>query len=180
MLPQSMTLMLDEQELDFIQTMATEIHECPVRNRGRTFQQVYNATKAGVILEFALERQGASKNSLPFDVVNRESYAWDIIWNGKKTEVKRKPFLNNDSTKYYSWDNPSYVKTFLNNLDIVEQLIVGDYKEVDENTYDVQWMLVTDVDKNFRKYIKESMYNKGQMYYNHYLDKNCKYLRNAA
>ena len=174
--PQPITFILDDQELDFINTMATEIHGCPVRNRGRTFEQVYASVKAGVILEFALERQGGRKNDLPFDVVNRESYSWDVIWNGLKTEVKRKSFLSNDRTKYYSWDDPSYVKTFLKNTDIVEQFIVGDYKQLDENTYSVEWMLMTEVGNNFKNYIKKSMYNAGQLYYNHKQDPNCKYL----
>lgn len=172
----SITFQLDQTELDYIETMATEIHECPVRNRGRSFEQVYQSTKSGCILEFALERLGASKNNLPFDVANRESYAWDVLLDGKKTEVKRKRFLHNDSTKYFSWDNPSYVKTFLRNLDLVEQLVVGDYKEIDENRYSVEWMLKTDIDENFYQYVKKSMYNVGQMYYNHTYDPKCQYL----
>lgn len=174
---QRIVFKLSDYELDMIEKMAREIHACPVRNRGRTYSVVERSVKNGSILEFALERQGAFKNNLPFDVTNRESYAWDVIWEGKKTEVKRKNFLSNDSTKYYSWDNPSYVQTFLNNLDIVEQLIVGDYKEIEKDTFVVEWMLMTDVGQDFKRYIKKSMYNKGQMYYNHLQDKSCKYLR---
>lgn len=177
--PSKMTFTLDKYELDHIDQMATEIHNCPVRNRGRTFEQVYKSTRAGVILEFALERQGASKNQLPFDSANRESYAYDVLWNGLKTEVKRKRFLNDDRTMYYSWDDPSYVKTFLRNTDLVDQLIVGDFKEVSENTYEVDWMLSSKIGKNFKQYIKKSMYNQGQMYYNHKQDPNCTYLRSA-
>ena len=174
--PQPITFKLNDEELDFIHTMAVEIHGCPVRSRGRAWEHVYRSTLAGVILEFALERQGATKNPLPFDVVNRESYAYDVVWNGKKTEVKRKRFLSNDKTQWYSWNDPSYVKTLLKNTDIVEQLIVGDFAEVDEDTFSVEWMLMTDVGNDFRNYIKKSMYNLGQMYYNHKQDPNCNYL----
>ena len=177
MKPANTTFILDSDHLSFIETMAKEIHACKVRSRGRSYEQVYAATKAGVILEFALEVQGARKNPLPFDVVNRESYSWDVEWNGLKTEVKRKAFLNDDRTKYYSWDKPEYVKTFLRNLDIAQQLIVGDYKQIGENTYNVEWMLMTKAGEGFKKYIKKSLYNEGQMYYNHHIDPNCTYLR---
>ena len=176
MKPESITFALNDDELQFIETMATEMFECPVRRRNRSYEQVYASTKAGVILEFALVRQGAIKNPLAFDVKNRESYAYDVVWNGLKTEVKRKRFLSNDTTKYYSWNKPEYVRTFLNNTDIVEQLIVGDYKKIDDNQYHVEWMLMTLVENNFKQYIKKSVYNQGQMYYNHYHDRNCEYL----
>jgi len=176
----TLTFPLNDKELDFIETMSKEIYACPVRSRGRDFATIKKSVKNGIILEFALERLGAQKNPATFDVTNRESYAWDKLWNGKKTEIKRKKFLHNDSTAYYSWDKPEYVKTFLNNLDIVEQLIVGDYIELEENYYRVEWMLETKVDRNFKKYIHKSMYNKGQLYYNHKQDPNCNYLREYA
>jgi len=176
MKPEPITFKLSESELSFIETMASEIYNCPVRSRGRSYEQVYAATKAGVILEFALERQGAEKNPLEFDVKNRESYAYDVKWNNLRTEVKRKRFLSNDKTKYFSWNRPEYVKTFLRNTDIVEQLIVGDYEEVSNNKYSVSWMLMTSVTENFKNYVKKSMYNQGQLYYNHTMDRNCEYL----
>lgn len=174
--PHPITFSLSQLETDFIYIMAEDIYNCPIRSRGRSATQILNAVKAGVILEFALERQGATKNPAPFDKANRDSYAWDVEWNGLKTEVKRKNFLTKDKTRYYSWSNPEYVQTFLRNIDIVEQLIVGDYVEVAKNTYTVEWMLMSRVGKNFKKYIKESMYNRGQLYYNHLQDPNCNYL----
>lgn len=176
MKPEPITFELSHDEIEFINEMATEIYNCPVRSRGRSKDQVQNAVKAGVILEFALERQGAIKNPTQFDVKNRDSYVWDVIWNSLKTEVKRKRFLSNDNTKYYSWNKPEYVKTFLKNTDIVEQLIVGDYVELSDNKYKVEWMLVTRIGNNFKSYLKKSLYNSGQMYYNHNMDNNCQYL----
>lgn len=176
----TITFELNEKELAFIDEMSKEIFECSVRSRGRSLEQVASSVRNGVILEFALQRLGAQKNPAEFDVTDRDTYAWDVLWNGKKTEVKRKKFLHNDTTKYYSWDRPEYVKTFLNNLDLVEQLIVGDFIELENNYYRVEWMLETAVDKNFRKYINKSMYNQGQMYYNHFQDTSCNYLRNTA
>ena len=176
MKPKPITFKLTQEELQFIENMAIDIHACPTRSRGRTYDEVYSSTKAGVILEFALERQGAKKNPRPWRPSDRESYAWDVIWNNKKTEVKRKRFLSDDRTMWYSWDKPEYVKTFLKNLDIVNQLIVGDYRMIEEDVYEVKWMLMTDVNRDFKNYIKKSMYNLGQMYYNHKQDPNCNYL----
>lgn len=176
MKPETITFSLDEDELRYIGEMATDMFNCQIRRRNRTYEQVYASTKAGKILEFALVRQGAQHNPLEFDVKNRESYAYDVVWNSLRTEVKRKRFLSNDTTKYYSWNKPEYVKTFLKNTDIVEQLIVGDYIELSDNLYKVEWMLVTRIGNNFKSYLKKSLYNSGQMYYNHNMDNNCQYL----
>ena len=178
MAPKDIIFKLSSEQLDFIETMAKEIYQCPRRNQNRDYRRVYNSTKAGVILEFALERQGAIKNPKQFDHTDRDSYAWDVMWNGKRTEVKRKQFLRNNSSKYYTWNNSKHVDTFLKNAGYVQQLIVGDYEEIDgvNDTYNVKWMLATQVGKDFKKFIKKSMYNEGQMYYNHKYDKNCTYL----
>jgi len=174
----NITFKMSDEELDFIETMAKDIHACPKRNRNRGYAQVYNSVKAGVILELALKRQGATKNPSKFDEKDRSTYAWDVMWNGKRTEVKRMKFLSKPDVRWYSWDKPENVSTFLKNIDYVEQLIVGDYETINnvDNTYSVSWMLITKVEKDFKKFIKKSMYNEGQMYYNHKSDKNCTYL----
>lgn len=175
--PQNITYSMTEEELEYLHKQAFEISQCPVRSRGRSYDQCLSATRAGSVLEFALVHQGATKNPKDFDVSDRDSYAWDVIWDGGQTEVKRKNFLSNDTTKWYSYNDPTYVKTFLKNLDIVDHFIVGDYKMLETNLFEVQWMLITKVGNNFRDYMKKSMYNSGQMYYNHYNDVNCQYLR---
>jgi hypothetical protein len=175
--PQPITYSMTDEEIEYLSKQALEISQCPVRSRGRTYEECFSASRAGAILEFALVHQGATKNPKEFDPLDRDSYAWDVIWDNGQTEVKRKNFLSNDNTKWYSYDDPVYVKTFLKNLDIVEHFIVGDYKVLEPNVFAVEWMLVTKVGKYFKNYMQKSLYNSGQMYYNHYNDKNCQYLR---
>ena len=175
--PQNITYSMTDEEIEYLSKQAFEISECPVRSRGRTYDECFRATRAGAILEFALVHQGAIKNPKEFNVSDRDSYAWDVLWDGGQTEVKRKNFLSNDNTKWYSYNDPVYVKTFLKNLDIVDNFIVGDYKVLEPNVFAVEWMLITKAGKYFKNYMQESLYNRGQMYYNHYRDVNCQYLR---
>ena len=175
--PRNVTYSMTEEEIEYLNKQAFEISQCPVRSRGRGYEQCLNATRSGAILEFALVHQGAIKNPKEFDPSDRDSYAWDVMWDAGQTEVKRKNFLSNDNTKWYSYNDPAYVKTFLKNLDIVEHFIVGDYKILEPNVFQVQWMLITKVGTNFRNYMQKSLYNSGQMYYNHYNDKNCQYAK---
>lgn len=175
--PQPITYSMTDEEIEYLSKQALEISQCPVRSRGRTYEECFSASRAGAILEFALVHQGATKNPKEFDPSDRDSYAWDVIWDNGQTEVKRKNFLSNDNTKWYSYDDPVYVKTFLKNLDIVEHFIVGDYKVLEPNVFAVEWMLVTKVGKYFKNYMQKSLYNSGQMYYNHYRDVNCQYLK---
>ena len=175
--PQPITYSMTDEEIEYLSKQALEISQCPVRSRGRTYEECFSASRAGAILEFALVHQGATKNPKEFDPSDRDSYAWDVIWDAGQTEVKRKNFLSNDSTKWYSYNDPVYVKTFLKNLDIVDHFIVGDYKVLEPNVFAVEWMLITKVGKDFKNYMQKSLYNAGQMYYNHYNDRNCQYLR---
>ena len=175
--PRNVTYSMTEEEIEYLNKQAFEISQCPVRSRGRGYAQCLNATRSGAILEFALVHQGAIKNPKEFDPSDRDSYAWDVMWDAGQTEVKRKNFLSNDSTKWYSYNDPVYVKTFLKNLDIVDHFVVGDYKVLEPNVFAVEWMLITKVGKGFKNYMQKSLYNAGQMYYNHYNDRNCQYLR---
>ena len=168
---------MTDEEIEYLSKQALEISQCPVRSRGREYDECFRATRAGAILEFALVHQGAIKNPKEFDPSDRDSYAWDVMWDAGQTEVKRKNFLSNDSTKWYSYNDPVYVKTFLKNLDIVDHFVVGDYKVLEPNVFAVEWMLITKVGKGFKNYMQKSLYNAGQMYYNHYNDRNCQYLR---
>ena len=171
-LPKPIVYSMTDEEIESLKIQAQEISNCPVRSRGRSFERCFAASKAGAILEFALCHQGAIKNPKKFNVMDPDSYAWDVLWNEHRTEVKRKKFLSDDRTKWYSYTDPNHVKTFLKNLDLVDYFIVGDYKILGENLYEVHWMFITKVGKNFKNYMQESVYNKGQMYYNHTRDKN--------
>lgn len=174
-LPQKCEVYIDQNRLDAIETMTTEMFNCSRRRRGRTIEQIYQSAYSGKILEYALEDQGAVLNPKEFNPADRDSYCWDVLWNGLRTEVKRKKFIDS-KVEFYSWYNPDHVKTFLKNSDYVEQFIAGDFKRVGTHKYRVEWMFSTLVNQDFQKYIKKSMYNEGQMYYNHRHDPNCNYL----
>lgn len=174
--PMSIRYSMTDEELEYLNKQAFEISQCPVRGYGRTQAECFQASKAGSVLEFALVHQGGIKNPKEFDVSDPDSYAWDILWDGGKTEIKRKKFLNNDNTKFYSTRNMRHIQTFLRNVDIVDQFAVGDYRVLDDNLYEVEWMCITSVGKDFLNYFKESLYNPGQMVYYHNRDPKCQYL----
>ena len=87
-LPEPLILELNEGEVSHIQTMAQEMFECPTRRRGRSHSTVLAHTYAGVILEFALVRQGAVMNPAEFDYTKPETHNWDVEWNRWRAEVK--------------------------------------------------------------------------------------------
>jgi hypothetical protein len=143
-LPQPISFKLSEEEAGYIETMAREIFECPSRNNGRAFETVLNHVRRGVILEFALARLGAIKNEQEFDVTNRDTYAWDVEWQGHKAEVKclSEPF---QETKWVTFALNMF-KTFFNNMRndpfCVDIIIFGCYNESDDGTINVRWRLV--------------------------------------
>jgi hypothetical protein len=175
MTPKNCEVLINQDRLRAIEVMSTDMFNCPHRRRGRTYKEVYTNTYSGKILEYALEDQGGVLNPKEFNEKDRDSYCWDVTWNSLRTEVKRKKFIGSKVT-FYSWYSMDYVRTFLKNTDYVEQLIVGDYKLVGPHKYKVEWMFITPVLNNFKQYIQKSMYNEGQMIYNHRYDPNCKYL----
>lgn len=174
--PRPITFSMTDEEIEKIKKQAQEINRCPVRSRGRSYERCFAASLAGSILEIALVRQGGIKNPKAFNVNDPDSYAWDVTWQDGRAEIKRKKFLSDDRTKWYSYTDPNHVKTFLKNVHLVDYFIVGDYKILEENLYEVHWMLITKVGANFKNYMQESMYNRGQMYYNHTRDMNCVHL----
>jgi hypothetical protein len=150
MKPLPITIELQDYQYSFIETMAQDMFNCPVRRRNRSYEEVYASTKKGLILEYALEKQGAIKNPAPFDKSNLYSYCWDVMLGAYKTEVKCTRDPNNCGEFKASWLTFSYdtVKTFLKNLkrdpDCVDKIIFGYYNEIKENTYDVNWLLYVD------------------------------------
>jgi hypothetical protein len=178
--PERIRYSMTDLEIEYLREQAYEISQCPVRSRGRDYESCFAATFAGSVLEFALVHQGAIKNPKKFDKTDPDSYAWDVLWDEGKTEVKRKRFLKDDRTKWYSVDDPQYVKTFQKNIRLVDHLVVGDYITLGKNDFDVQWMLITKVGKDFNRYMQESMYNPGQLVYYHNRDPKCQYLMNEV
>ena len=174
-IPNSITYSMTQDEIEYLSEQATNIYNCPRRGRGRPWEECLKMSARGAVLEFALVRQGGIKNPKDFDVRDPDSYAWDIVWDGSKTEVKRKEFINKD-TKWYSFNNKHYTQTFLRNLDLIDTFIVGDFVQPEVNVFNVEWMFITRVNSNFNEYVAPSRYNNGQMVYFHKKDPNCEYL----
>lgn len=174
--PKHIRYSMTNEEIEYVREQAYDISKCPVRSQGRDYETCFADTFAGSILEFALVHQGATKNPKKFNPNDPDSYAWDVVWDNGQTEVKRKRFLHNDNTKWYSANDPKYVKTFRKNIRLVDHFVVGDYKVHGKNDFDVQWMLITKVGKDFNRYMQESMYNPGQLVYYHNRDPKCQYL----
>jgi hypothetical protein len=149
-----------------------------------TFNQPFNTQSleqkrmnalSGVFLEHALVLQGATKNPAKFDKTDRYSYCWDVDWHNHLTEVKRCGM--DDRTNWFTF-YPEQVKTMCNNLDIVQLLIVGDYRIMEDNMISVKWLLMSNP-QNFRANMKPCKIRsaedieKGrqQYYYNHHASK---------
>lgn len=141
--PETITFSLNEERKEYIKQAAKSIHACPIKSRGRAYDEVYKSVKHGFILEYALVEQGAIKNDAEFDYTNRDSYCWDVLWDGKRTEVK---CLRYD--KKMSWVSFSieYVKTFINTINydktLVDNIIFGHYDETSDGMITADWRLI--------------------------------------
>jgi hypothetical protein len=160
-LPKSIKFKLDDYEIEHIETMSREMYDCPTRRGGRSYQQVYDATLSGVILEYALVRQGAVKNNSQFDVKDRNTYNWDVLWHGLKTEVKctadPSKMPKERKTKWVT-TTLNNIQTFLNNIaydpDCVDIVIFGCYNKLANDVYECKWRLIAPADtfkSNLRK-----------------------------
>ena len=150
-LPEPLILELNEDELAHIETMAKEMYACDVRRRDRSYETVYAHTKAGVILEFALTRQGGVMNPAEFDYTVPSSHNWDVDWNGFRCEVKNAadPVGKKYETKWLTISNYMGQKLARNRKlypKCVDIVIFGCYNKLSENTYDVRWRCVAPFD----------------------------------
>lgn len=130
-------------EEDFITAMALKIY-----NKGRddrSYEEVHKNTRDGKILELALVRQGATLNPKEFDVTDIDSYGWDVLYMGLRTEVKR--IKLHELTKWAVFPH-SQIKTFVKSAkqNIVDIFVVGDYTEEVDGTYSVEWLLIAPAD----------------------------------
>tara|TARA_B110000503_G_C7003770_1_gene352653 strand:+ start:66 stop:701 length:636 start_codon:yes stop_codon:yes gene_type:complete len=163
--PKNVRLSLEPIELEHIRLMATEIFNCPFRNKqGRTSEQVYINTKSGVLLEYGMVRQGATMNPKSFDKTDPDSYNWDVDWKHWRIELKNTHF--NDGTalpedyedkKWVSM--PDYIaEKILKNRRLypkcVDVVVLGRHKEVSENVYDVSYEAMVPFD-NIQYKLKE-------------------------
>lgn len=152
-LPEPITYSLNNEQNEFMLEMSRDIHACPRRNRqGRAYDTVLNNVRSGLILEFALELQGAIKNPKRFDYTDPDSYDWDVDWDGL-TEIKRmadcRQFPKNRRSHWITFA-PYKVETYVRNITRepgkVDKIIFGVYNEIMPNTFDVDWRLVAPSD----------------------------------
>lgn len=133
----------------------------------QTLEQKRENAMSGVFLEHALVLQGAIKNPAKFDKTDRYSYCWDVDWHNLLSEVKRCHI--EDATKWFTFPQRQ-VETMCKNLDIVQLLIVGDYKIIEDNMISVDWLLMSNP-QNFRtnmKPCKIQKYDEIKYFYNHH------------
>ena len=152
-LPEPLILELNEGEEFHIQTMAREMFECPHRRRGRSYSTVLSHTYSGVILEFALARQGAIMNPAEFDYTKPETHNWDVKWCDWIAEVKNSQDPGNLPTsmekKWLTIPNYMANKLVRNRRlypKCVDIIIFGCYNKIRHNTFDVRWRAVVPFD----------------------------------
>ena len=146
-LPEKITFTLTEEQNQHILQMSKEIHACPVRSRGRSYDTIYRAVRNGAILEYALVAQGAVKNSAVFDHTQPLTYCWDVFWDGLRAEVKC--FYFDENTHWVSFPL-RFVKTFINTTrrgkNLVDIIIFGYYTESKDGAITAKWRLVAPSD----------------------------------
>ena len=133
----------------------------------QSLEQKRNNAMSGVFLEHALILQGAIKNPAKFDKTDEYSYCWDVDWYNYLTEVKR--CAMDDRTNWFTFFSKQ-VKTMCKNLDIVQLLIVGDYRIMENNMVNVKWLLMSNP-QNFRANMKPCKIQDSDQiryYYNHH------------
>lgn len=196
-LPEPLILELSEDELSYIKTMATDIHSSPAKARGRSLELIMAHTTAGVILEFALERQGALKNPAEFDHTIPDSHNWDVEWDGMRCEVKNAQdpdkMPEGFEIKWLTMSNYMGNKLARNRKlypECVDVVIFGCYSKIAENTYDVRWRCVApfntiretltpcnpDYDNNWTEEVDGS--KKLKFFYDHRKENRCIYNHN--
>jgi hypothetical protein len=173
-IPKNMSFVVDVSLIEKRDIMAAEMFLCPKRRNGQSLEQKIYQSQAGVFLEHALYLQGATLNEKEFDVRDRDSYCWDVMWDGFYTEVKRCKIT--ETRSWFSFPEKQ-VKTMLNNTDSLELLIVGDYEwngTVNSECH-VKWILLAPI-KTFKSKISRSKFNKNVLYYNHKLEPRSSFL----
>jgi len=149
-IPKNVRVSLSPEELEHIRVMAAEIFLCPKRNwQGRSSERVYNDTINGIILEYAMVRQGAVMNPKEFNHKDPDSHNWDVDWKHWRCEVKNTNF-NDCSTLPENYKDKKWVsmpfwiaEKILKNRQkypkCVDVVILGTHDKVSKNVYDVRF-----------------------------------------
>ena len=125
------TYYIDENDPSFVDysTMRTEEIINNGQAHGRSYQTVYENVAQGTAWEFKFcEITGAELNTQPFDVTNRESYAWDCKRpNGKTTGCKTYTYFPGKYANFnlgkYDWKEISRhpkMDTDFKNIDLID------------------------------------------------------------
>lgn len=157
-LPKPVKVILTNDELRHLEKMTDEIYSCPRRNsQKRSWDEVSRDCYSGVILEFALERQGGKRNPGEFNHRVCTSHNWDVDWMGWRHEVKSclNPETIPDNGKYET--NPKWVnissskaKKIIKNRKMypgcVDTILFGYYNKISERVYDCKWRAIIPAD----------------------------------
>lgn len=179
-LPKPVNLHLSDDEWNHLESMTTSIYSCPKRNKkGRSWDKVFSDTCSGVILEFAIQRQGGVLNPATFDHRKSSTHNWDVEWNGFRHEVKScwNPELIPKNGKYVSdpkWVNISKDKA--NKLaknrrlypNCVDTVIFGYYNKISQQVYECKFRAIVPF-KTIRQSLRKSNFN-DNFYINEYAD----------
>jgi hypothetical protein len=122
----------------------------------------------GKSVEHALFLKGCTYNPLEHDPSNPESFAWDVMFNGEKTEVKRMILSKKDC--FLSYDDSKY-KTFKTHQSIVSGFIGATTKYSKCKTFiTVQVRLLTTPECLFNNSVKtkyQDVYGFNNFYFDH-------------
>lgn len=88
-LPETVDITLTKEELLEIKNIAINIFNEPKKRNGRDQKTILAHTYYGLLLEYALVRQGAKRNPAEFDHTTPSSHNWDVDWQDWRCEVKK-------------------------------------------------------------------------------------------
>ena len=152
---------IDDDDSEFVKyvTMRTEEIIKNGQAHGRSYQTVYENVAQGTAWELKFcEITGAELNTQPFDVTNRESYAWDCKRpNGKTTGCKTYGYFPSKYANFnlgkYNWKEISRhpkMDTDFNNIDLIGSLSFATVQHI-MRRYEVTPLWEIDTNEFFQK-----------------------------
>lgn len=179
-LPKPVNLHVTDDEWNHLETMATDIYKCPVRNNeGRSWDEVFEDTCTGVILEFAIQRQGGILNPAKFNHRKAGTHNWDVKWLDLVHEVKScvNPEKIPKNGKYKTdpkWVNirkgkvEKIIKNHRKYPNCVDTVIFGYYNKLSERVYECKFRAIVPFEP-IRSILRRSNFNE-HFYINEYAD----------
>ena len=143
--PKTITFKLTTAEEEYIGDMSRNIFYNGYHH-GRSLDEIYNSTRNGKILEFALCRQGGTLNPHDFDKSDPNSYGWDVSWYGQRAEVKRMYFGDMSGWLVVSEQQVETFRKMVRMQNIVDIFIIGDYTEDTDSNITARWFMIGPAD----------------------------------